>query len=49
VRAVEAPVRVAEPARVVEAARGAAVAALTSLATSAGTSRKRKRAFSSLR
>jgi hypothetical protein len=54
-RAVEAPVRAAEPARVVESARavevvgGAAAAVAAVPMTSAGTSMKRKRAFSSLR
>jgi hypothetical protein len=49
VRAAEAPVREAGPARVVEMVGGAVAAAPAAPATSAGTSRKRKRAFSSLR
>jgi hypothetical protein len=56
-RAAEAPVRVSEasaraaeaPARAVERAGGAAAVAQAAPATSAGTSRKRKRAFSSSR
>jgi hypothetical protein len=48
-RAAEAPACVAEPARVVEVVGGAAEAAPAAPTTSAGTSRKRKRAFSSLR
>jgi hypothetical protein len=56
-RAAEAPARASEvsvraagaPTRAVEAARGAAAVAPAAPATSAGTSRKRKRAFSSSR
>jgi hypothetical protein len=55
VRASEAParavehVRAAEPARTVEVAGGVAAAAPAAPTTSAAASRKRKRAFSSLR
>jgi hypothetical protein len=41
--------RAAEPVHVVEAAAGTAAAMPAAPATSAGTSRKRKRVFSSLR
>jgi hypothetical protein len=45
----EAPARKAGPARAAEMIGGAAAVVLAAPATSAGTSRKRKRAFSSLR
>jgi hypothetical protein len=49
VRAVEAPVREAEPPRAAELVGGAVAATPAAPTTSAGTSRKRKQAFSSLR
>jgi hypothetical protein len=49
VHVAEAPVHEAEPPRAAEVVRGAAAAPPAAPATSAGTSRKRKRAFSSQR